>query len=156
MGHLRGSGVGAHSCLYPLRVPPPPHHAMSTLAAQPSSTALDDKSQLETLETLDSSQSDATCAPVDRGFAAWSNVRARVCRARRVADYEQLLASCVIGLFVWGFPNSSGALLAAYFEDARYMSQPHATSRLPLIGTLSTGILYCSGTASSLYMTAPH
>ncbi|GJF00861.1 MFS general substrate transporter [Phanerochaete sordida] len=110
---------------------------MSTLAAQPSSSTLDDKAppprpeadDKSQLETLESSLPDATYAPVDHGFAAWSN----------------LLASCVIGLFVWGFPNSSGALLAAYFEDERYMSQPHATSRLPLIGTLSTGILYCSG-----------
>ncbi|GJE97515.1 MFS general substrate transporter [Phanerochaete sordida] len=67
--------------------------------------------------------------PVDRGFAAWST----------------LAASCLMGLFVFGFPNSAGVLLAAFLEDEIYSSQPNAETILPLIGTLCTGILYCSG-----------
>lgn len=57
----------------------------------------------------------------------------------------QLVASCVVELFVWGFPNSSGVLLAAYLDDPIYSSQKHARSVLPLVGTLCTGIMYCSG-----------
>ena len=46
---------------------------------------------------------------------------------------------------VWGFPNSFGVLLAAYLDDPVYNTQPGASSKLPLIGTLCTGIMYCSG-----------
>jgi hypothetical protein len=35
--------------------------------------------------------------------------------------------------------------LTAYLQDTRYASQKYATSLLPLIGTLSSGIIYCSG-----------
>ncbi|EKM53759.1 uncharacterized protein PHACADRAFT_99812, partial [Phanerochaete carnosa HHB-10118-sp] len=56
--------------------------------------------------------------------------------------------SSILGFFVWGFPKSSGALLAAYLQEPLYSSQKHAMSTLPLIGTLSTGILYCSGITS--------
>ncbi|KIP09016.1 hypothetical protein PHLGIDRAFT_506278 [Phlebiopsis gigantea 11061_1 CR5-6] len=68
-------------------------------------------------------------APVDGGFSAWA----------------MLVASCIVELFVWGFPNSSGVLLAAYLDDPLYSSQKHARSVLPLVGTLCTGIMYCSG-----------
>ncbi|EKM53772.1 uncharacterized protein PHACADRAFT_98987 [Phanerochaete carnosa HHB-10118-sp] len=70
-----------------------------------------------------------TLAPIDHGFSAWATV----------------VSSSILGFFVWGFPNSSGALLAAYLQEPLYSSQKHAMSTLPLIGTLSTGILYCSG-----------
>ncbi|EKM53771.1 uncharacterized protein PHACADRAFT_98814 [Phanerochaete carnosa HHB-10118-sp] len=70
-----------------------------------------------------------TLAPIDRGFSAWATV----------------VASSALGCLVWGFPNSSGALLAEYMKDPLYSSQKNAASTLPLIGTLSTGILYCSG-----------
>lgn len=50
-----------------------------------------------------------------------------------------------MGLFVFGFPNSSGALLAAYLDDSLYTSQQFATTLLPLVGTCCTGILYCGG-----------
>lgn len=46
---------------------------------------------------------------------------------------------------VWGFPTSFGVLLNAYMRDEKYSKQPHAALLLPLIGTLSTGIIYCSG-----------
>ncbi|GJE97527.1 MFS general substrate transporter [Phanerochaete sordida] len=72
---------------------------------------------------------DPTLPPVDRGFSAWATVA----------------ASSLLGFFVWGFPNSSGALLAAYLKDPVYTSQKGSSSILPLVGTLSTGVLYCSG-----------
>ncbi|GJE99057.1 MFS general substrate transporter [Phanerochaete sordida] len=70
-----------------------------------------------------------TLPPVDRGFAAWAT----------------LAASCMMGLFVFGFPKSAGVLLAAYLEDSLYTSQRSATTLLPLIGTFNMGILYCGG-----------
>ncbi|GJE97534.1 MFS general substrate transporter [Phanerochaete sordida] len=91
----------------------------------PSSVDLSEKPCPDTVDI--STQADF--APADRGFSAWST----------------LLSSCILGLFVWGLPNSAGALLAAYLEDPVYASQPHASSNLPLIGTLCTGIMYCSG-----------
>lgn len=54
----------------------------------------------------------------------------------------------MVEVLVWGFPNSSGVLLAAYLDDAVYNSQKHAASVLPLVGTLCTGIMYCSGSWS--------
>ncbi|GJE97512.1 MFS general substrate transporter [Phanerochaete sordida] len=95
---------------------------MMETASLSSSTGLDKPGSL-----ADTAAGEA--APVDRAFHAWAT----------------LLASATIGLLVWGLPNASGALLAAYFADPRYAGQPHAADRLPLIGTLSTGILYCSG-----------
>lgn len=68
-------------------------------------------------------------APVDGGFSAWA----------------MLAASSLVGMLVWGFPNSSGVLLAAYLDDPLYKSQKNAETILPLIGTLCTGIMYCSG-----------
>ena len=54
-----------------------------------------------------------------------------------------------MGLFVFGFPNSSGVLLDAYLADAQYVSQERAATLLPLIGTFNMGILYCGGTSAS-------
>jgi hypothetical protein len=42
--------------------------------------------------------------------------------------------------------------LTAYLQDPRYASQKDATSLLPLIGTLSSGIIYCSGSFRRLIM----
>lgn len=36
----------------------------------------------------------------------------------------------------------------AYLNDTKYASQPKASSLLPLIGPVSTGIIYCSGQSS--------
>ena len=73
-------------------------------------------------------------------------------KASLTAETVQLVASFLVEVFVWGFPNSSGVLLAAYLKDPRYNTQQHATSILPLVGTLCTGIMYCSGIAVLLYM----
>ncbi|KAJ7367326.1 major facilitator superfamily domain-containing protein [Mycena albidolilacea] len=67
--------------------------------------------------------------PVDKGLRAWSF----------------LAAAFMIEAIVWGFPNAYGIFLDAYLQDPRYASQKNAASLLPLIGTLSSGIIYCSG-----------
>ncbi|KAJ7133632.1 major facilitator superfamily domain-containing protein [Mycena epipterygia] len=66
--------------------------------------------------------------PVDRGIGAWSF----------------LAAAFVVEAVVWGFPNAYGIFLDSYLQDPRYSSQKSATTLLPLIGTLSSGIIYCS------------
>lgn len=57
----------------------------------------------------------------------------------------QLVGAFFIETLVWGFPNAFGVFLAAYLEDATLISQKHASSLLPLIGTLSSGLIYASG-----------
>jgi MFS transporter, MCT family, solute carrier family 16 (monocarboxylic acid transporters), member 10 len=62
---------------------------------------------------------------------------------------------------VWGYPTAYGVFLereqnlrflelrinvgTGYLEDPVLLAQPNAKSLLPLIGTLSSGIMYCSG-----------
>ncbi|KAJ7741351.1 MFS general substrate transporter [Mycena metata] len=67
--------------------------------------------------------------PTDGGIRAWSF----------------LAAAFVVEAIVWGFPNAYGVFLGSYLQDPRYASQKSAASLLPLIGTLSSGIIYCSG-----------
>ncbi|KAJ7133611.1 major facilitator superfamily domain-containing protein [Mycena epipterygia] len=79
--------------------------------------------------------------PVDSGFGAWSF----------------LAAAFFVEIIVWGFPNAYGVFLDAYLQDPRYASQKNAASLLPLIGTLSTGVLYCSaGALNSIAARYPH
>ncbi|KAI0042596.1 MFS general substrate transporter [Auriscalpium vulgare] len=77
------------------------------------------------MDALDSGR--PSLAPVDTGFGAWSFVP-RGIQAN-----------------VWGFPNAFGVFLKAYLDDPVISGQPHAASILPLIGTLSSGVIYCSG-----------
>ncbi|KAK7048707.1 major facilitator superfamily domain-containing protein [Favolaschia claudopus] len=67
--------------------------------------------------------------PIDRGFQAWTF----------------LAAAFVVEGIAWGFLNAYGVFLDAYLQNPRYASQKNSNSVLPLIGTLSSGILYCSG-----------
>ncbi|TFK53800.1 MFS general substrate transporter [Heliocybe sulcata] len=105
----------------------------------PSSSTLDvnhetDRAETGTLESLeDENENDnaMSLAPVDRGFGAWSF----------------LVAAFFVEAIVWGFPNSFGVFLAAYLSDPRFASQHDAASLLPLVGTLSSGIMYCSSPA---------
>ncbi|TDL22145.1 MFS general substrate transporter [Rickenella mellea] len=60
---------------------------------------------------------------------------------------EQLAGTFLVEAIVWGFPNSFGVFLSAYLQDPKLSSQSHASTLLPLIGTLSSGIMYCSGPA---------
>ncbi|KAJ4000865.1 MFS general substrate transporter [Lentinula boryana] len=74
-------------------------------------------------------RSQSSLPPVDGGFGAWSF----------------LTAAFFVEAVVWGFPTSFGVFLDAYLNDTRYTSQPKASSLLPLIGPVSSGIIYCSG-----------
>ncbi|KAJ7606026.1 MFS general substrate transporter [Roridomyces roridus] len=76
-----------------------------------------------------SSLNESALPPTDKGSGAWSF----------------LAAAFVVEAVVWGFPNAYGVFLESYLQDPRFSSQQSATSLLPLIGTLSTGIIYCSG-----------
>ncbi|KAI0322404.1 major facilitator superfamily domain-containing protein [Amylostereum chailletii] len=71
----------------------------------------------------------ASLAPVDGGFGAWSF----------------LFGAFMVEFAVWGFPAAFGVFLEAYLRDTDLLSQPHASSLLPLVGNLSSGIMYCSG-----------
>lgn len=59
--------------------------------------------------------------------------------------WHQLAAAFMIEAIVWSFPTGFGVFLAAYLKDPDFTSQPNASSLLPLIGTLSSGIIYASG-----------
>jgi MCP family monocarboxylic acid transporter-like MFS transporter 10 len=61
-----------------------------------------------------------------------------------------LLAAFLVEGIVWGFPNAYGVFLAAYLKDPSFSSQKGVDSLLPLIGTLSSGIIYCSGTSGHM------
>ncbi|KIM26701.1 hypothetical protein M408DRAFT_16862 [Serendipita vermifera MAFF 305830] len=78
---------------------------------------------------IDINRNTSELAPVDGGFGAWSF----------------LLAAFLVENIVWGFPNAFGVFLDAYLKDPEYTSQPNAQLLLPLIGTLTSGIIYCSG-----------
>ncbi|KAF7348227.1 hypothetical protein MSAN_01776300 [Mycena sanguinolenta] len=80
-------------------------------------------------DVLRNALNESALPPVDRGFGAWSF----------------LAAAFMVEAIVWGFPNAYGVFLDAYLQDPRYASQKNAASLLPLIGTLSSGIIYCSG-----------
>ncbi|KAI0086445.1 MFS general substrate transporter [Irpex rosettiformis] len=72
---------------------------------------------------------ETSLAPVDSGFGAWSFLAA---------------ASC-IEMIVWGFPNAYGVFLIKYLDDPHWSSQRQASFLLPLVGPLSSGIMYCAG-----------
>ncbi|KAL4250659.1 Proton-linked Monocarboxylate Transporter [Abortiporus biennis] len=74
-------------------------------------------------------RNESSLAPVDTGFGAWSF----------------LAAAFVADAVVWGFPNAFGVFLDAYLRDPSLTSQPRASTLLPLVGPLSTGLIYCSG-----------
>lgn len=61
----------------------------------------------------------------------------------------KLAAAFVVEGIVWGFPKAFGVLLDVYMQNPTFANQPHASSLLPLIGTFSNGIIYCSGALSS-------
>lgn len=101
-------------------------------------------------------RNESALPPVDEGFGAWSFV----CSAR--LNTPQLAAAFVIEAIVWGLPTSFGVFLegaltvsptyftilmtfSAYLKDPIYASQKNSLTILPLIGNLSSGIMYCSG-----------
>ncbi|KAF7314654.1 hypothetical protein MKEN_00939200 [Mycena kentingensis (nom. inval.)] len=78
--------------------------------------------------SLPGSFDSSSLPPTDRGRRAWSF----------------LAAAFIVQAIVWGFPNSYGVFLNEYLQDDSYTSQAGATALLPLIGTLSSGVIYCA------------
>ncbi|KAI0322403.1 MFS general substrate transporter [Amylostereum chailletii] len=108
-----------------LRLPRPP--SSSTFAAESSLGPHN--------EVFASQRNETSLAPVDGGFGAWSF----------------LAGAFLVETIVWGFPNAFGVFLQAYLQDPNISSQPHASSVLPLAGTLSSGIIYCSGPLVNMF-----
>ncbi|KAF5340127.1 hypothetical protein D9758_013148 [Tetrapyrgos nigripes] len=71
---------------------------------------------------------ESSLPPMDGGYHAWS----------------YLIAAFFVETIVWGFPETFGVFLEDYLSDPSYASQPNANFLLPLIGPISTGIMYCS------------
>ncbi|KAI0821209.1 MFS general substrate transporter [Irpex lacteus] len=76
----------------------------------------------------DSSKYESSLGRVDGGFRAWS----------------LLVAAFLADFLIWGYPNSYGVLLVAYLKDPRFNQQAHASTLLPLVGNLCTGIMCIS------------
>ncbi|KAI0801937.1 major facilitator superfamily domain-containing protein [Irpex lacteus] len=72
---------------------------------------------------------ETSLAPVDKGFGAWSF----------------LIAACCVEMIVWSLPNAYGVFLVRYLDDPYWSSQSQASFLLPLVGPLSSGIMYCAG-----------
>lgn len=90
-------------------------------------------------------------APVDKGFGAWSFVRfAQTVSPRESNRLLQLVAAFLVESLVWGFPNAYGVFLAQYLDDPVWSSQKNATFLLPMVGPLSSGLMYCTGTYTQL------
>ncbi|KAJ7879018.1 MFS general substrate transporter [Mycena olivaceomarginata] len=106
-------------------VPLPP--STSTLFVDSESSPGNQLASRHSRETL-RSVNEVALPPADGGFGAWSF----------------LAAAFAVEAIVWGFPDAFGVFLNSYLQDPRYASQKSATSLLPLIGTLSSGIIYCS------------
>ncbi|TFY57608.1 hypothetical protein EVG20_g8480 [Dentipellis fragilis] len=83
----------------------------------------------------DPSRNELELAPVDTGFAAWSFVR-------RIARRLGLVAAFVVEALVWSFPFAYGIFLTAYLAEPNFADQPNAATLLPLVGTLSSGVIY--------------
>ena len=58
-----------------------------------------------------------------------------------------MISAFLIEVVVWGFPNAYGAFLVDYLKDSSYASQKNAATLLPLVGPLSSGIMYCMSTS---------
>ncbi|KAF9265016.1 MFS general substrate transporter [Marasmius fiardii PR-910] len=72
---------------------------------------------------------ESSLPPADMGYKAWSF----------------LVAAFFVEVIIWGLANSFGVFLDVYLSNPTYATQPHASSLLPLIGPLNSGIIYCSG-----------
>ncbi|KAA1476049.1 MFS general substrate transporter [Dentipellis sp. KUC8613] len=77
----------------------------------------------------DPSHNELELAPVDTGFAAWSF----------------LAAAFVVEMLVWSFPFAYGIFLTAYLAEPHFADQPNSATLLPLVGTLSSGVIYLTG-----------
>ncbi|TRM69370.1 major facilitator superfamily domain-containing protein [Schizophyllum amplum] len=105
---------------------------VTRFAAQPSSstTPADEFSQpYLTHLASESATNGSALPPADKGIQAWSF----------------LVAAFLVEAIVWSFPFAYGVFLESYLNDPVYSSQTHATTLLPFIGTISSGIMFCSG-----------
>ncbi|KAJ7474205.1 MFS general substrate transporter [Mycena latifolia] len=111
-----------------LRIPLPPS---TSAVCVPSGAASYDESTFSNHESNEILRrvNESVLPPTDSGLGAWSF----------------LAAAFVVEAVVWGFANAYGVFLDSYLQDPRYSSQQSAASLLPLTGTLSSGIIYCSG-----------
>ncbi|KAK7047441.1 hypothetical protein VNI00_006672 [Paramarasmius palmivorus] len=100
---------------------------------------------LEVEEDQSTRVNESSLPPVDEGFQAWT--------FNTLLISEQLSAAFLVEAIVWGFPNSFGVFLEAYLKDPEYTKQENPTSLLPLIGPLSSGIIYCLGPFINLFIT---
>ncbi|KIM28059.1 hypothetical protein M408DRAFT_24078 [Serendipita vermifera MAFF 305830] len=110
-------------------VPLPP--SSSTIFTQPIAQS-SGGSSVDNSSRADVRLNESSLAPVDRGIKAWSF----------------LTAAFLVQTIVLGFPNAYGVILDAYLKDPSFTSQPNAQFILPMIGTLTSGIIYCAGTAA--------
>lgn len=65
----------------------------------------------------------------------------------------QLFAAAVVEAITWSIPFSFGILIGDYLQLDEIASQPNASTLIPLVGTLSSGIIYCSGSFHSMRST---
>ncbi|KAI5122773.1 hypothetical protein M0805_000117 [Coniferiporia weirii] len=82
-----------------------------------------------TVENSVAQRNVSSLAPTDSGIKAWSF----------------LAGAFLVEAVVWAFPKSFGVLLNAYLREQKFASQAQASVILLLIGTFSSGIIYCSG-----------
>lgn len=82
------------------------------------------------------SPTEVALSPVDTGYAAWTF----------------LGAAALLDAVIWSVPWSYGILLDTYLQDPATTTQPHATTLLPLVGTCSSGLMFCSGAIIYPYM----
>ncbi|KAI0051889.1 MFS general substrate transporter [Auriscalpium vulgare] len=86
-------------------------------------------------------RNETVLAPVDTGFAAWAF----------------LAAAFVVEGLVFSVPYAYGIFLPLYLEDPRFASPPHAATLLPLVGTLSSGVIFLTGPIVYPYLSRyPH
>lgn len=128
----------------------------STLRIEEASVP--DHYELDDLRSTDFASSDentsqrnvSELAPTDGGVKAWSFVSTYLnsfSSTTLTKSLLQLAAAFVVEAVVWAFPSSFGVLLKAYMEEAKLASQANASELLPLVGTFSSGFMYCSGNA---------
>ncbi|KAI0092569.1 major facilitator superfamily domain-containing protein [Irpex rosettiformis] len=76
----------------------------------------------------DTTRHESSLRRVDGGFQAWS----------------LLVAAFLMESLTWGYLGSFGVLLAAYLQDPKFNTQAHASTLLPIVGSLCSGIMYIS------------
>ncbi|KAJ8080184.1 hypothetical protein PM082_017014 [Marasmius tenuissimus] len=131
------SGTNLSALEIATQIPLPPSTESLAIAANSTETPQSSRRVPETFLVgteddaygNDRRANESSLPPVDRGTKAWTF----------------LTAAFFIEAIVWGFPNSFGVYLDAYLTDPKYSAQSNAPSLLPLIGPLSSGIMYCSG-----------